>query len=142
MTAMPPPGTTAVGDTDVAVPRLIAAFIDGLIFVAVYLVISLPFGFNGGFNPIVFLPYGLWLAYYVYMETQQGGQTIGKKAMGVKVVKMDGSELTPTDSVVRNVLRIVDNLPCIPLVGIIMIFVNPLHQRLGDIAAKTLVVKA
>ena len=61
---------------------------------------------------------------------------------GVKVVKEDGSLLTTTDCLVRNILRVVDNLPCIPLVGLIMILVNKNHQRLGDIAAKTVVVKA
>jgi uncharacterized RDD family membrane protein YckC len=146
MTAMPPIPVPA-GNTDVVGPRLVAAFLDGLILIAAAIVVSLPFGTlsGNGFSltgPATFFPYGIWLAYYIYFETQQGGQTLGKKATGVKVVKADGTPFTVQDSVVRNILRVIDNLPCIPLVGIIMILVNKDHQRLGDIAAKTVVVKA
>ena len=146
MTAMPPVATAA-GDTNVVGPRIVAAIIDLVILLAAGFVVSLPFGTlsGGSFSvsgPATFLPFGLWLAYYIYFESQQGGQTLGKKAMKVKVVKEDGSEFTTQDALIRNLLRVVDHLPCIPLVGLIMILVNKNHQRLGDIAAKTVVVKA
>ncbi len=84
------------------------------------------------------------LAYYVGLEVWLGG-TLGKLAMGMRVVMDDGSRITPGASLVRNLLRIVDAFPYfVPyLVGAIAIWTDkPRRRRLGDRVAKTVVIAA
>lgn len=79
-------------------------------------------------------------AYYAVME-KTSGATLGKKAMGLKVVKEDGSGLDWQASIVRNLLRIIDGL-FFYLVGAVVVWVSKKRQRLGDMAARTYVVRA
>jgi uncharacterized RDD family membrane protein YckC len=79
------------------------------------------------------------IAYYVVMETMYGG-TVGKLALGLKVVKEDGSALDWQTSIIRTLLRIVDGL-FFYLIGAILVWTSPTNQRLGDKVAKTFVVK-
>lgn len=79
------------------------------------------------------------LAYYIVMETLYGG-TVGKLALGLKVVKEDGSAPDWQTSIVRTLLRIIDGL-FVYLIGAILVWTSPTNQRLGDKVAKTLVVK-
>lgn len=81
----------------------------------------------------------LGLAYYIVMETMYGG-TVGKLALGLKVVKEDGSAPDWQTSIVRTLLRIVDGL-FFYLIGAILVWTSPTKQRLGDKVAKTLVIK-
>ncbi len=81
----------------------------------------------------------LGIAYYVVMETMYGG-TVGKLALGLKVVKIDGTAMDWQTSIVRTLLRIVDGL-FVYLIGAILVWTSPTNQRLGDKVAKTLVVK-
>jgi len=59
----------------------------------------------------------------------------------VKVVKEDGSPCDFGSALVRSILRIVDSLPAIYILGIILIAATEKKQRLGDMLAKTIVVK-
>jgi uncharacterized RDD family membrane protein YckC len=77
--------------------------------------------------------------YFIVMEATQGA-TVGKMALGLRVVKTDGSPITWSESVIRNLLRIVDGLFAY-LVGAILIWNSPLKQRLGDRVAHTVVVR-
>ena len=79
------------------------------------------------------------IAYYVVMEQMYGG-TVGKLALGLKVVKIDGTAMDWQTAIVRTLLRIVDGL-FFYLVGAILVWTSPTKQRLGDKVAKTLVVK-
>ena len=80
--------------------------------------------------------------YYIGLEGTRGA-TVGKMALGLRVVKVDGSAVTLQDAVIRNLLRIVDAFPYfIPyLAGAVLIWTSPAKQRLGDRVANTLVVK-
>ena len=69
------------------------------------------------------------------------GRTPGKRWSSLRVVCDDGSPLTFRSSALRNVLRLVDILPGLYLVGAIAIFATRANQRLGDLAAGTLVVR-
>lgn len=89
----------------------------------------------------------LWLltlaagfAYFIYLEGRYG-QTLGKRAVGIVVVDEDGEPIDYTDALVRNVLRVVDTLPMLYLLGAALIIVTERGQRVGDLAAGTVVVE-
>ncbi|MBE2214540.1 MAG: RDD family protein [Opitutaceae bacterium] len=69
------------------------------------------------------------------------GQTPGKRVMRLRVVDAAGMALTPGQVVVRNLVRVVDELPVLYLVGGIAMMVSRRAQRLGDLAAGTIVVR-
>jgi uncharacterized RDD family membrane protein YckC len=83
----------------------------------------------------------LWLVYFTYFEGTSG-QTVGKKLAHIKVIKEDGSKCDFGSALVRNILRIVDHFPFLYILGIILIAATDKRQRLGDMLAKTIVVKA
>lgn len=125
--------------------RAVAILIDMVLLFVVGYVIALMTGGTtaSGFNlegGPAFLWFGIALVYYVVMEARSGA-TLGKLAMGLKVVKEGGEPIDWQASVVRNILRIVDGL-FFYLVGAITVWVSKKRQRLGDMAAHTLVVKA
>ena len=68
------------------------------------------------------------------------GQTPGKKLFKIRVIQDSGRQITFFESMTRNLIRIVDMLPSIYLVGVISMICNRRHKRLGDLAAGTLVV--
>lgn len=78
--------------------------------------------------------------YYIYLEGNYG-QTIGKMALGIVVVTDDGEPIDYREAAIRTVMRIVDALPVLYLVGIIVIVVTDRNQRLGDLVADTVVVR-
>lgn len=83
----------------------------------------------------------LTLAYYVILEAVTA-RTLGKIIMGLKVVKLNGEPYDWRAALIRNVLRIVDGLPIFYIVGLICVAVTRQKQRLGDMAAGTVVVSA
>jgi len=78
--------------------------------------------------------------YPVLFEVLARGQTPGKKMLGIAVVNDDLSPVTLGTSLVRNLLRTVDFLPLCYLAGLVTMLCNRRFQRLGDLAAGTLVV--
>jgi uncharacterized RDD family membrane protein YckC len=89
------------------------------------------------FNILFFL---IYIGYYTYLEGTRG-QTIGKMVTKIKVVREDGGDIDISTAFIRNILRIVDGL-FVYLVGAILIWRSSKKQRLGDMIAKTVVVKA
>ncbi len=83
----------------------------------------------------------LVFAYYVLMEWRVGG-TLGKLFMQVQVVNRTGGRINLPTSLVRNILRIVDAFPfLVPyLVGLLVVAASKNKQRVGDMAAGTLVI--
>ncbi len=83
---------------------------------------------------------------FLYFVLLQGayGQTVGKMAVKIKVVREDGSKISYVDAAIRTILAIIDAIPyVIPyLLGAILIWTSDTKQRLGDRAAHTVVVKA
>jgi uncharacterized RDD family membrane protein YckC len=83
---------------------------------------------------------------FVYFWLLEGayGQTVGKMAVKIKVLREDGSKIDYADSAARNILRPIDLIPyVIPyLLGAILIWSSDKKQRLGDRVARTVVVKA
>ena len=83
----------------------------------------------------------LSIGYGIGMEWLWRGQTLGKRVLGLRVMDARGLKLHVSQIVIRNVLRAVDMLPILYLVGGIACAVNRYSQRLGDIAANTVVVR-
>lgn len=79
----------------------------------------------------------LWYGYYVYFETVRNGQTPGKKALRLRVVRYGGTPIDLSCAAIRGLVRVVD----LTVIGLISVLVTPNNQRLGDFAAGTLVVK-
>ncbi len=79
--------------------------------------------------------------YFILVETIMGGQSPGKSLFGLRVVKENGYPLTALDSVIRNLIRIVDFLPFGYAVGLVTMLLNDHAKRLGDFAVGTLVVR-
>ncbi len=134
--------------------RLLALIIDGIILLIISWIIAVVFPSSGvmtaggdaweGFKhmgPGAALQIIIPFVYYIVMEAIQGA-TVGKMAFGIRVVKLDGSPMSWGESIVRNLLRIVDHLPyAIPyLLGALLIWTSPTKQRLGDRVAHTVVV--
>lgn len=82
---------------------------------------------------------GLFL-YFILFEALWNGQTLGKKALGIRVRMADGTPVTPQAAIGRNILRPADVLPTAYFVGLVAMFTNTRSQRIGDIAANTIVV--
>lgn len=80
-------------------------------------------------------------AYDVAFEVWAGGRTPGKRLAGLRVMMAGGQPIGFTASVVRNLLRIVDEWATLFLAGTISILVSRKNQRLGDHAAGTIVVR-
>ncbi len=104
------------------------------------LLMALAFLGGGGF--------GLWLIalfltewfYPVLFEVYADGATPGKKALGLKVVHANGTPVDWPAALIRNLLRAVDFLPAFYGFGIVAMLCNRNFQRLGDLAAGTVVI--
>ena len=98
---------------------------------------------SGGSAAGVVLALGLFavfFGYHPFFEVRRAGRSPGKRRMGMRVVGIDGYPIGFVQSAVRNLLRLVDSLPGNYLVGLACIFFSRNHQRLGDLAAGTVVV--
>ncbi len=106
--------------------RFVAVLIDSIIIYAAVLLFAIPVGLFGNFS---------------FLEGTSG-QTLGKQLVGIKVVDEVTERPPPIEqALLRNILRIIDEL-LFYLVGFILIETQPNKKRLGDIVAKTIVVKA
>jgi uncharacterized RDD family membrane protein YckC len=133
--------------------RFLAIAIDTLLQIAVLLVLVLV-GLGAiwlralGFEALgtwvvallVALAFVLYYGYFAAFEALWSGQTPGKRAIGLRVISVSGQPITTFDAILRNLLRIVDQLPGIYAVGVLSIFFTSRNQRLGDLAAGTVVV--
>lgn len=79
--------------------------------------------------------------YFVLFEVAGDGRSPGKRLTGLRVVNLQGGSVGLRSSLVRNLLRLVDQLPSVYVVGMISVLVTATNQRLGDLAAGTLVVR-
>jgi uncharacterized RDD family membrane protein YckC len=92
--------------------------------------------------------FGLWLIalfltewlYPALFEVYAGGATPGKKALGLKVIHANGTPVDWPAALIRNLLRAVDFLPVLYGFGLVAMLCNRDFQRLGDLAAGTVVI--
>ena len=89
---------------------------------------------------LIFLNFAFFTGYFALFEAYWRGQTPGKRAMKLRVIKDSGRQITLFESLARNLIRVVDYLPGMYLVGVITMLCNKRNKRLGDLAAGTIVV--
>lgn len=82
------------------------------------------------------------IGYGIATEWSWRGQTLGKRLLRLRVIDAEGLRLQPSQVVLRNLLRAVDILPGFYLVGGLALLLTRRAQRLGDLAANTIVVRA
>jgi uncharacterized RDD family membrane protein YckC len=137
--------------SDVLGRRIGAALIDIGIVVVLMLLVGGIFGNDAASDAPASARYGaldrvliLCLVFGYFWGTETvWAQTLGKRALGIRVVGVGGSKATAGATLVRTVLRIVDFLPVLYIVGFVAVLATgPRRQRIGDLAAKTRVVLA
>lgn len=122
---------------------LIDAFVSMMIAWALMLVLSLSMmAFPGFASALGFVVWFLvdW-GYMIVLESAWSGQTIGKRAMGLRVIQESGVRVGFYQSLLRNLARPVDRLPIFYLVGGVSALFSESQQRLGDMLAGTIVVR-
>ena len=123
------------------VVRACAWAIDMLIRAGLYLVIAIPASFLGGLGlGLGLIVFFLIEWFYPVLFELRRGATPGKRAMGLEVIHDDGTPVSWSASLIRNLLRTADFLPFLYAAGLISMLMNRNFQRLGDLAAGTLVV--
>ena len=88
----------------------------------------------------ILLNFVLYWGYFTLFETFWRGQTPGKRWLKIRVIKDSGRQVTFFEGLARNLVRVIDLLPSIYLVGAVTMMCNRQHKRLGDLVAGTLVV--
>jgi uncharacterized RDD family membrane protein YckC len=129
------------------VARFLAWLIDLLAMVALTLISLFILGFiaivlGGLAIAMAYLVlFALWLCYGIIFEWFWRGRTLGKMALRLRVMDEQGLRLRFSQVVVRNLLRIADMLPALYMVGGVSCMLTRRCQRLGDLAAGTVVVR-
>ena len=129
------------------VTRFLAWFVDLLVIIAVVIVLGYAFallnfisgGLGGALSILSY--FVVSIGYGIACEWRWRGQTIGKKLLRLRVMDAEGLRLQFNQVVTRNLLRFLDSLPFFYFVGGVVCWLNPKCQRLGDLAANTIVVR-
>jgi uncharacterized RDD family membrane protein YckC len=82
-----------------------------------------------------------YIGYHVLFEVAGGGRTVGKRAAGLRVVMDGGAPIGLRASLIRNLMRLIEGLPLFYMPAIVSALATRDNQRLGDLAAGTLVVR-
>jgi uncharacterized RDD family membrane protein YckC len=136
--------------------RMLAWLIDSLVIFGLVVVLGIVVSFAGsampGFASALFMV--AWFlvdwGYFILLETIWSGQTLGKKALGLRVIQESGVRIGFLHAALRNLARPFDRLPAMFFgmagpgfyaVGGACAFLSKSHQRLGDMLAGTVVVR-
>ena len=92
-------------------------------------------------DPICLVFLLIIFAYFILMEAYVGW-TVGKRVLDMKVLDITGNKIGILKSLIRNLLRLVDGLPALNILGIILIIYSPRGQRFRDRIARTCVTKS
>ncbi len=133
--------------------RFLSYLIDNMIISALWLFAYLIFSAaffdefqldeNDGSRSMVYfmLPIATFILYHFLSELLMDGQSIGKKAVGIKVLKLNGKEGTASDYFIRALFHFIDTMLSFHVLGALMVVSTDKSQRLGDLAANTAVIK-
>jgi uncharacterized RDD family membrane protein YckC len=89
---------------------------------------------------VVIAAFLLFYGYFAGFEAFWHGQTPGKRMIGLRVLSVTGRPARIDEAILRNLLRVIDQLPGVYAIGIVTMLVSARNQRLGDLAAGTVVV--
>ncbi len=130
--------------------RVLAYLLDSIILFSVYVILAaiafLMIDVIGGFfSQFTFTIIGAFLSltmvfYHLACEILLNGQSIGKRIMKLKVVRLDGAKATVGNYIIRWLLRLVDFTLSFGAVGLISVAYTEWGQRVGDMAAGTTVI--
>jgi uncharacterized RDD family membrane protein YckC len=132
--------------------RFLAVALDTLLQFGVYIVLGLiaalissvgifsALGKQWGLAILGFVAFAVQFGYFATFETVWNGQTPGKRWTHLRVIQDSGRPITAYDAILRNLLRIVDNLPILYAIGIVTMLISKENKRVGDYAAGTVVV--
>jgi uncharacterized RDD family membrane protein YckC len=129
------------------VSRMLAVIIDLAAIGAASGVIRQALGLLGVVSPALYQAvtmvalFAAGLGYPIACEWFWRGQTLGKRLLGLRVIDAEGRRVTFPQIVMRNLLRPVDMLPAFYLLGGASAWTSRHAQRLGDMAARTVVVR-
>jgi uncharacterized RDD family membrane protein YckC len=129
--------------------RMIAAVVDSiliglLVFMVAFGASQIPLGNSGGILVQAFITILITLVilgYLVGFEALNEGRTPGKRMVGIRVVTTDGDSIGFLAAFLRNLLRVIDFLPAVFIVGAASILLTRTNQRIGDITANTIVIR-
>lgn len=120
--------------------RVLAGLIDVALVAVVAVVIS--FAAGGAWSPTLSAVVLAWGLFYYFALESGAGQTVGKRLLGLRVRMADGSPADMRAIAIRTVLRVIDGIG-LYLVGLIVMLVSgERRQRLGDMAAGTIITSA
>jgi len=138
--------------------RFLAGLIDTLWLTLIWIVLIIVV-FTSGlisasmFSPETILDSGVWMlallfivffviywGYFAFFELWTNGQSPGKKCMKIRVVTVEGSAVSFASVAIRSLLRIIDVMPFGYALGGLVMFLTKRGQRLGDLAAGTVVI--
>lgn len=131
--------------------RIFASILDCLVFFIPYYISMLLFASSrmaqlwlsdrfGSIFFFTFFPIFLFLCYHVMCETFIG-QTVGKKAIGIRCIRLDGERLSIGDHALRAAFYLIDCFLTSGFLAIVLVMSSEKAQRFGDMAANSTVVK-
>jgi len=132
--------------------RSLAWLVDSLVLILAWVTLLVAWSFGGDLIrrfqalseaarvALVFLVLGTGWLWDVAWETQWQGRTPGKRILGLRVVRTDGSPVGPVESLLRNAFRVLE-VPFLYAPGVLCIALSARHQRVGDMIAGTIVIQ-
>lgn len=123
------------------VPRAWAWAIDFFIWlVTVWVLVMLLSGSKLGEGALMVLFFVSYWGYPIICEVYFGGRTIGKRVLGIEVLRANGLPVGWRESSLRNLLLVADFLPMLYCSGLLCMLYDSRFRRIGDIVAGTQVV--
>jgi len=124
--------------------RIGSFIIDATIYIVLYWILALlMLNLVDSFDDITiigFLGFFCFIAYYFLSEMFSRGQTLGKRIIGLRVIRLDGRDPTPADFLTRAIFLLPDVLLTSGIPAMVLIFTGRQNQRLGDMVAGTAVI--
>ena len=129
--------------------RILAAILDVLVFLFCYIILFLVLAsamtsaLADRFGAVFFMqffPMFLLLCYQVFFDILLGG-SLGKKALKIQVIRLDGKELSFGDHAIRAAFYLIDCFLTLGFMAIVLVMSTEKAQRLGDMSANTTVIK-